>query len=205
MTGRPGWIVILNGAPRSGKTSIVRVVQDSFDGVWMNLGVDVFARQVTPLRYQPGIGLRPDGERPELEQLLPSLYAAFFESIAAHSRHGLNVVVDVGIHDGYARPRQVLRDAAHRLAGLPALLVGVRCPIDVVVDRRNEEPQDGTYSASAEVVRRWNEAVHDPAVYDLEVDTSLLSPEQCATEIRRRIESGRAPTALERLRTVSPR
>ena len=55
----PGQIVILNGAPRAGKSSIVKVMQDTFDGVWMNLGVDVFARGVTPKKYQPGIGLRP--------------------------------------------------------------------------------------------------------------------------------------------------
>ncbi|MFP6607570.1 MAG: chloramphenicol phosphotransferase, partial [Myxococcota bacterium] len=33
----PGQILILNGAPRSGKSSIVRVVQDTFEGIWMNL------------------------------------------------------------------------------------------------------------------------------------------------------------------------
>ncbi len=55
----PGQVLILNGAPRAGKSSIVEVVQDAFDGIWMNLGVDVFARGVTPKRYQPGIGLRP--------------------------------------------------------------------------------------------------------------------------------------------------
>jgi chloramphenicol 3-O phosphotransferase len=37
-TFAPGQIVILNGAPRSGKSSIVEAIQDTFDGVWMNLG-----------------------------------------------------------------------------------------------------------------------------------------------------------------------
>ena len=94
----PGQIVILNGAPRSGKSSIVAVIQDSFDGPWMNLGVDVFARGVTPKRFQPGIGLRPGpgpelgGDAPELEPFVPTFYAAMYESIAAHSRLGLSVV-----------------------------------------------------------------------------------------------------------------
>ena len=65
----PGQIVVLNGAPRSGKSSIAAAIQATFDGVWMNLGVDVFARHVTPPRCQPGIGLRPGGERPDLEEL----------------------------------------------------------------------------------------------------------------------------------------
>ncbi len=39
-THDPGQIIILNGAPRSGKSSIATVVQETFEGVWMNLGVD---------------------------------------------------------------------------------------------------------------------------------------------------------------------
>jgi chloramphenicol 3-O phosphotransferase len=59
---KAGQIVILNGAPRGGKSSIAAQVQDSFDGVWVNLGVDAWAA-VTPARLRPGIGLRPGGER----------------------------------------------------------------------------------------------------------------------------------------------
>jgi len=117
-----GWVVVLNGAPRSGKSSIAAVIQETFDGPWMNLGADVFSRQVTPPRYRPGMGLRPGGgERPDVEALIPALYAAFYDSVAAHARHGLNVVADVGHHDAYAAPLHPLRDAARRLRGLPAL------------------------------------------------------------------------------------
>ena len=111
----PGWIVVLNGPPRSGKSSIVDVIQETFDGPWLNLGVDVFSQHVTPPRLRPGIGLRPGGgERPDIEKLIPALYAAFYDSVAAHSRHGLNVVVDAGHHDAYSVPMNVLPDAARR-------------------------------------------------------------------------------------------
>ena len=46
---------------------------------------------------------------------------------------------------------------------------------------------------------RWQQAVHDPGVYDLEVDTSALNPEACADLIRRRLEGGPPGTAFERL------
>jgi chloramphenicol 3-O phosphotransferase len=68
-----GRIVVLNGTPRSGKSSIAGAIQERFDGVWMNLGVDHF-KAMTPKTYQPGIGLRPGGERPDLEPLVASLY-----------------------------------------------------------------------------------------------------------------------------------
>ena len=204
---QPGQIVILNGAPRSGKSSIAAVIQETFDGPWMNLGVDAFGRHVTPRQYWPGIGLRPGGERPELEPLVPVFYAAMYESIAAHSRLGLNVVVDVGHHDGYATPRRILVDCARRLAGLPVLFVSVRCPIEVIMARRNagqagREGQYVTGSADDPVpapVLRWQREVHIPGVYDLEVDTSLLTPEQCAAAIRRRLDKGPPPTAFHQL------
>src|SRR5215213_8047334 len=150
-----GQIVILNGTPRSGKSSIAAVIQETYDGLWMNLGVDHYM-QMTPARYQPGIGLRPGGERPDLEPLVQLLYRAMYESIAAHSRLGINVVVDVGHHDAYSVPRGILPDCAWLLRGLPALLVGVRCPLDVVMARRRAtwgtDPADGSVPAP---VRLW--------------------------------------------------
>ncbi|MGD9891137.1 MAG: chloramphenicol phosphotransferase CPT family protein [Dehalococcoidia bacterium] len=203
----PGQIVILNGAPRSGKSSIAAVIQETFDGVWMNLGVDAWVRQVTPPRYRPGIGLRPGGERPDLEPLVQVMYATLYEAIAAHSRLGLNVVVDVGHHDAYARPLGILIDCARRLAGLPVLFVGVRCPIEVIMERRNagQVGREGTYlTGSADdpiplPVRLWQGEAHIPGIYDLEVDTSLLSPTACAAVIRRRLDVGPPGTAFRQI------
>jgi len=189
----PGYIVILNGAPRSGKSSIGRAIQEGDAGVWMNLGVDGFM-SMTPKRYQPGMGLRPGGERPDLEPLLPLLYGALYDSIAAHSRAGLNVVTDVGHHDYYSQPLGILPDCARRLAGLPTLFVGVHCPLDVILKRREETGYPG-----GEPVIRWQESVHAHGLYDLELDTSVQTPEECAEVIRHRLENGPPGTALTTL------
>ncbi len=212
MHAQAGWIVLLNGAPRSGKSSIVAALQTASDTPWMNLGVDAY-EAVTPARWRPGIGLRPGGERPDLEPWIATFYAALFESIAAHSRLGLNVVADLGLHDGYAQPLGVLADAARRRAGLPVLLVGVRCPIDVILERRAQvQPgRVGLYVAASpddptpQPVLRWQAEVHRPGLYDLEVDTSALSPEQCADAIRDRLAAGFVePSALQRLAEARP-
>jgi chloramphenicol 3-O phosphotransferase len=55
-----GQIVILNGPPRSGKSSVAAGIQRIFDGIWMNLGVDGF-RRMTPEWFQPGSGSDPAG------------------------------------------------------------------------------------------------------------------------------------------------
>ena len=73
----PGQVVVLNGTPRSGKSSIAAAIQETFEGVWLNLGVDRF-KAATPARYQPGIGLRPGGERPDLEPLIVLMYRAMY-------------------------------------------------------------------------------------------------------------------------------
>lgn len=200
-TTTPGQIIILNGVPRSGKSRIAAAIQETFEGLWMNLGVDVLM-QATPKRYQPGIGLRPGGERPDLEAFVPVLYAALYESIAAHSRLGLNVVTDVGHHDSYSIPRGILRECARRLLGLPVLFVGVHCPIDVIMQRR--QATWGTPETPVPLpVLLWQREVHIPGIYDLEVDTSALTPTECAEAIRTRLADGPAPSAFRRLAALS--
>ena len=198
MSTAPGTIVVLNGAPRAGKSSIVAVIQDTFDGPWLNLGVDV-ARSMTPERCQPGIGLRPGEAQHAAAPLVPVLYAALYDSIAAHGRHGLNVVAEFGHHDA-----GILADCARRVSGLPALLVGVRCALGVIIERRNASPPGRYAVATPEApvpppVQRWQDTVHTPGIYDLEVDTSAASPEECAAAIRRRLEGGAPFTAFARL------
>lgn len=128
---------------------------------------------------------------------MPGLYAALYESIAAHSRLELNVVADVGHHDAYSKPLHILADCARRLAGLPVLLVGVRCPIEIIMERRAVSATDKRYVTGSPddpvplPVRLWQEEVHRPGIYDLEVDTSLLNPVQCADAIRLWLSSGR--------------
>jgi chloramphenicol 3-O phosphotransferase len=180
---------------------------ESSDSLWLNVGVDAFAA-VTPRRLRPGIGLRPGGERPDLEDAVAALFGALYAAVVAWSRAGLDVVVDVGHHDDYSTPLGVLPRVARDLSGLPAFLIGVRCPVEVIMARRDagsSGPGGGSgggrggrvrYVTSGpdgtvpEVVLRWERAVHDPGIYDLEVDTSTASPEACAAAIVHRLAEG---------------
>lgn len=198
-----GQIVILNGVQRSGKTSIAQVIQETFSGIWMNVGVDAHIK-CTPPAFRPGVGLRP--QRPEwatavagrvplevLEEYVPVLYAALYESVAAHARLGLNVVMDVGHHDAYSQSLRILPACVRRLAGLPVLFVGVRCRIDVLWARRETtwgQVRDQVDAGVRGSVHLGVEAVHAHGDYDLEVDTTVLSPAECAERIHKRLEKG---------------
>jgi chloramphenicol 3-O phosphotransferase len=198
-----GQIVILNGVPRSGKTSIAQVIQETFPGIWMNVGVDAHIK-CTPPAFRPGAGLRPQrrtsaatvaGRVPveTLEQYVPVFYAALYESVAAHARLGLSVVMDVGHHDAYSRPLGILPDCAKRLAGLPVLFVGVRCPIDVLWARREAtwgQVRGEVDDSVRDSVHLGVDAVHAHGGYDLELDTSVLNPGECADLIRTLLQEG---------------
>jgi chloramphenicol 3-O phosphotransferase len=211
--GGPGTIVVLNGTPRSGKSRIAGAVQASSDALWLSFGVDAMA-DVIPSGLRPGIGLRPGGERPELEDVVVKLFEVLYAAVAAWSRAGINVVVDVGHHDDYSRPLGVLPRTAVLLQGLPAYFIGVRCPVEIVMARRDAAPggadsQGGRYVTSEpdgsipDVIFRWERAVHNPGTYDLEVDTSRSSPEACAAAIVRRVDEG-APVAFETIQNAGP-
>lgn len=192
-----GKVIILNGTPRSGKSSIASVIQNNFEGVWMNIGVDRIM-DMTPEKFQPSIGLRPGGERPDLEPLIQKLYLAMYKSIVAFSLEGLNVVVDIGHHEGYSVKRKFLHQASQILNGTPAWLIGVRCPIGTVMKRRIESWKKG-YTPEGKVptpVALWQQLVHEPGLYDLEVDTSLLTSEECAAQVYERVYQGPPPRAL---------
>jgi chloramphenicol 3-O phosphotransferase len=202
VTGR---IVILNGAPRSGKSSIAGAMQESLPGRWINLGVDAQNRMLPP-QLLPGIGLRPGGERPDLEPMVVALYGALYDAVAAHARAGFDVVADLGHHDGYSQPLGILPGCARRLHGLDVLFVGVHCPIETIMARRNADPQ-GLYVAGPGIpapVQRWQDAVHVPGLYDLTVDTGHMTPADCVAAIAATLAAPPAIRAFETLAAFTP-
>jgi chloramphenicol 3-O phosphotransferase len=119
-----------------------------------------------------------------------------YGSIAAHSRAGLNVA---------ARRRPSRRRGPGRLrtsARRPA-----RRPRRRSLSHRRDhgtttKVRPGSYATGSDdepvpdAVRRWQHEVHVPGIYDLEVDTSLLTPEQCARHEQAVARDRRRPDRL---------
>ena len=59
-TAHVGRVVILNGTPRSGKSSIVTAMQTTSDEPWMNVVVDVGHHD----NYSTSLGVRPTASLP---------------------------------------------------------------------------------------------------------------------------------------------
>jgi chloramphenicol 3-O phosphotransferase len=186
VTGR---IVILNGAPRSGKSTLAWAIQTAVPGQWINWGVDAFNAALPP-SLLPGIGLRPGGERPDLEPVVVRLYAAYFTALAALAKQGFDVVADLGLHADYAVSFDPVATLRETLAGLPVLFVGIDCAVETVMARRNADPQNGFYAAGPGIpasVARWQQAVHRGHDYDLRLDMGVLTPEEGAARIEARL------------------
>lgn len=192
----PGSVVVLNGMPRAGKTSIAKALQGATERIWINVGLDHHIRTL-PDWLAPGAGLRPfavahassDEERQRLvriEDHVPRLYAAMYASAATYARRGFDVVMDVGHHGAYSRELPVWADYARQLDGLTHLLVGVECPLEVIWERREatwgqkrDEVDEGVLAA----VEHGQAHIHSGLDYDLMVDTFAMTPDECATAI----------------------
>lgn len=178
-----GRVVILNGAPRAGKSTIAHALQARSDGNWMNIGVDRYLDMIPP-HLRPGLGLRPGGERPDLEIWVAAMFEGLYATVAAHAGLGFDVVVDVGHHGRYLRLGPTIAYPVRRLRGLSVWWVGVRCPVPVIRERRRR-----TGYPVGDAAERWEEAVHDPGLYDLSVDTAALDAETAAEKILDRIRA----------------
>lgn len=189
--GDAGRVVILNGVPRSGKSSLARAVQANVPGTWLNTGVDNFMATLPPA-LMPGIGLRPGGERPDLEPAVAKLYDLFFATIRLQAEAGFDVIADLGLHEDYAAPLNILDRAAASLGPLGALLIGIDCDLDEIMRRRNADPQGGFYvggDTAPPPVLRWQDAVHRGKAYDLRLDMGHLTPEAGAAAIAALLEN----------------
>lgn len=182
-----GKVIVLNGASSSGKSVIAEALQEVLDEPYLRVSIDDFV-DMLPRRYVDGDSLS-EAELDELRALLQRLVTGFHRCIAALSSAGVNVIVDHVLQDP-----NWLRECVEGLAGHPVLFVGVRCPLEELERRERErEREPGT-------ARRQYEIVHAHGDYDLEIDTSVLDPMECAERIRGGLGSIDSAGAFDRLR-----
>jgi chloramphenicol 3-O phosphotransferase len=187
--GDKGRIIVLNGTSSSGKTSLVKALQKVLEEPYLDAGLDKFI-WILPGRYldRP---LWDDvlGLATEAGEMGHRLVSGMHQAIAALSDAGLNVVADHVL----VEPAWV-QECAALFAERPAYLVGVRCPLEVLIEREKARNDRTLGQAEAQYL-----LVHVHGLYDLEVDTSVLNSEECAWYIKQQLENGLKPGAWPRL------
>lgn len=193
---QPGIVIFINGTSSSGKTSILASLQDKLEEPYLNMGIDKFIWML-PKRYldRP---LWDDvlGLATEAGQTGHRLFSGMHQAIAAAARAGNNVLADhVFVEPAWAQ------ECARLFGPLPAYLVGLQCPLEVL-ERRERDRKDRTLGQA----RAQYRVVHKYVRYDLEVDTSRFDPDECAIRIIERIQSpAQALRRMAESRSKTPR
>ncbi|HEX5748110.1 MAG TPA: hypothetical protein VFZ09_17860 [Archangium sp.] len=207
-SGKPhvsGNVIVLNGPSVAGKTSIQKRLQESFEEPHMAMGIDSILVAMLPTRYF--MGMPADREQvlygvPSTDESGSPLFtlrfgpkgqrvvAGMHHAIAAFAEQGNNVIVDYILYE-----REWLPDFANALRSVNAYFVGVRIPLEVLEERERQRATSPRGHA-----RSHHAIVHAHELYDVEVDTSRSSPEECAAQIAEYVRTHPKPTAFEQLR-----
>jgi chloramphenicol 3-O phosphotransferase len=175
-------IIFLNGTSSSGKSSIAEQLLRVLPTPYFHLPVDAInslrARERT-LELGPA----------ELADVLEKTVLGFHRVVAGMAAAGNDVVVDHVL-----RERHWLRDCLTVLKDHEVVFVGVHCPLGELI-RREQERGDRQPGRAAYHFDR----VHAHCVYDVECDTSVRSPVECALQIKDFLDHGRSPTAFGEL------
>lgn len=224
---KPGQIIILNGTSGSGKSSTAeRFVQKS-DDFWLLYGIDHFLAGTFPAQFghhgprsSEGIYAHPrDSDDPDgtlrwsFGENGAKAFSALHEWIAAASRAGTNMVFD---HLLMTDP-PVIQDLAWKLEGLPALLVTLKPPFEVLEKRVAERamtkklPVDilGEDAANKIIDRLtrlrpfFYDEINRNDICDLEIDSAANSIDEVVAMIEAQLAQGPS-TAFEKLRQKFP-
>ncbi|MFJ8473044.1 chloramphenicol phosphotransferase CPT family protein [Kitasatospora sp. NPDC094011] len=178
-------VIVLNGGSSSGKSSIARRLQELLPEPWLHLGADTMVSALPPwlLGGGDGIGGLDDGDGTvEVGPVFARLDAAWTLGVAAMARAGARIVVDEVFLGGAASQQRWCA----ALADLEVLWVGVRCDPAVAAAREAARGDRVGGMAAAQA-----ESVHEGVGYDLVVDSSRASVDECAGLILARVAAGR--------------
>jgi chloramphenicol 3-O phosphotransferase len=118
------------------------------------------------------------------------LVRGMHRAIAALSQAGCNIIADhVRVELAWAR------DCAALFAALPAYLIDVQCPLEVLEQRESSRKNRTLGQARLQLP-----VIYKYTCYDLEVDSSLLTPHECARCIHARLDE--PPQGLHQMRQM---
>jgi len=222
-----GRILILNGTSGSGKSSTAELFARKSEDFWLLYGIDHFLANTYPAKFghhgpraREGIYAHPrdpgdpDGTlRWSFGEYGVKSFGLMHDWIAAASRAGCNIVFD---HLLMTDP-PVIQDLAWKLEGLPAVLVTLKPPFEVLERRVAERAMDKKLpvdilgeDAARIIIDRltrlrpfYYDEIYRNEICDLEIDSDAHSLEEVVAMIGARLAEGPG-TAFDRLRKRFP-
>ena len=167
-----GKIIFLNGTSSSGKTSLARALQRELEEPFLYYSSDTFATFLPEKCFQ------------DLSLLIaevPNLLSGFHTSLPVLVQAGNNLIVDHVLQE-----KDWLLQCLEVLEGEEILFVGVTCPISVLEEREKKRVDREEGQA-----RYQSSRLHEGCVYDIEIDSSKMSPEEGAKLVKEFYLSGK--------------
>jgi chloramphenicol 3-O phosphotransferase len=169
-----GKIILISGTSSSGKSTLAKGLQKSLGEPFLHLQLDSYIEMLP---------------RTDDWEMFQRMVRGMNRSVAVMSEEGNNLIVDHVLVDN-----SWLNQLLGLLRGRYVLFVGLHCPLDEL--ERRERARDARRQGFA---RQQIESVHKGKTYDLELDTSVLSPEECVAQLLKFYEQGQ-PGAFETMR-----
>ena len=180
-------VVILNGASSSGTSTIARALQRQLPRPCLVTGVDHLVEMMPAwMMGHPDRLLFADDGSIAVGAGFRRLEAAWRCGVAAMARRDAPVIVDEVLLGG-AAGQAAWRDA---LGDLPVLWVGVQCALPELLTRERRRGDRVTGQAETQAA-----IVHRGMAYDLIIDTTTASPDECAARIVGHVTSVRPSPA----------
>jgi chloramphenicol 3-O phosphotransferase len=153
-----GKVILISGTSSSGKSTLAKGLQKSLPDPFLHMQLDSYIEMLPRT---------DDGE------MFQRMVRGLNRSIAVMAEEGNNLIVDHVLIDN-----AWLRQLLELLRGHYVLFVGLHCPLDEL--ERREQGRDARRQGFA---RQQFENIHKGKLYDLELDTSILSPEECVNGV----------------------
>jgi chloramphenicol 3-O phosphotransferase len=181
-------IIFINGTSSSGKTTLVKALQKRLTEPFLDMGIDRFIWML-PSRYL---------DRPLWEDVLGKathsgpqgliLFSGMHHAIAAAAKRGNNIIADhVFVEKAW------VDECASLFGDMDAYLIGLFCPLEIL-EQREKDRKDRTLGQAHEQF----DVIHKYVIYDLELDTSVSTVDECAIKVIERLKT--PPEAFKQLR-----
>lgn len=181
-------VIFINGTSSSGKTSLLKALQKKLQEPYLDMGIDKFIWML-PSRYL---------DRPLWDEVLGkalhagpvglTLFSGMHHAIAAAASRGNNVIADHAFVE-----KAWVDECVSLFAGMNAYLIGLYCPLEVL-EQREKDRKDRTLGQAG----LQFDVIHKYTKYDLELDTSKLTVEECADNVIERLKT--PPAAFRQIR-----
>jgi chloramphenicol 3-O phosphotransferase len=163
-----GRVVLLNGPPSCGKTTLARALLPQLDDPWFHRSLDDFRAG-----YLDRYWLADDGT------LFERVVHGYVGALRAMAVAGNNVIAEAVITPARAELY------ATTFRDLPVVVVAVRCPLELA--RERERARDDRVRGPIALPADAFEDVYRSVAHDVEIDTSVGAPDVLARVLAARL------------------